>query len=234
MKPLVILFDIDGTLIRSQGAGKTAIKLALTQALQVEEPDVELDFAGRTDISIVKETFLRNQIKFTDPNVKKFFKSYLSYLEQTMNECQGRVLPGVTSFLDSLVRQNRAVLGLLTGNIREGAFIKLRHFGLDQYFQTGGFGDLEEERVSIAREGIQAVASHHRIDIGVDKVVIIGDTPFDVRCAKMLGARSIAVCTGYSERRDIEETHPDWIFNDLTDLFTLHRVLQEVAGDRQV
>ncbi len=221
----VVLFDIDGTLIRSQGAGKKAIATTLKQDFHCESPDVEVSFAGRTDLSLVKELFERNSLKVSNGDMQKFFTSYVRNLPKALAECQGEVIAGVMPLLDHLATDDEIILGLLTGNIRDGAFAKLAHFNLDKYFKIGGFGDHQENRAEIAKEGIRAIETAVSMRVNPKKVLVIGDTPHDVNCAHAVGARSLAVCTGYSSREEIEASKPMYMMEDLQQLTLVLAIL---------
>lgn len=221
----VVLFDIDGTLIRSQGAGKKAIANTLKEDFHCDTPDVEVSFAGRTDLSLIKEIFQRNSLKISGGDMQKFFASYVRHLSQTLAECQGEVIDGVVALLDHLFRDEEIILGLLTGNIRDGAFAKLQHFKLDRYFKLGGFGDNCEDRAEIAKEGVRAIETAVNMRVNPKKVLVIGDTPHDVNCAHAIGARSLAVCTGYSSRKEIEVAKPMYLMEDLRELTLVLAIL---------
>lgn len=228
MNPLphrVVLFDIDGTLIRSQGAGKKAIAKTLHEDFHVETPDVEVSFAGRTDLSLVKELFERNSLKVSPDDMQKFFVSYVDNLPEALEESRGEVIAGVVPLLDRLLKDDEIILGLLTGNIRAGALTKLEHFKLAQYFKFGGFGDNHEDRAEIAREGVQSLEAALNMRVNPKKVLVIGDTPFDVHCAHAIGARSLAVCSGYSTREDIEAAKPMYVMEDLQQITLVLAIL---------
>src|SRR6266850_4219560 len=127
----LVLFDIDGTLIHSGGAGEKAFGEVCKTEFKAPEGTAGLRFAGRTDTSIVREFFLLHQIEPSPENFRRFFDCYVFWLDQKLNQIQGRVLPGVFEMIDRLrARPKPPLLGLLTGNIRLGAEIKLRHYKL--------------------------------------------------------------------------------------------------------
>lgn len=221
----VVLFDIDGTLIRSQGAGKKALAKALREDFSVEEPDVEVSFAGRTDLSLVKELFERNSLTLSHDDTRKFFASYVNHLPTALEESQGEVIAGVVPLLEHLLKDDEIILGLLTGNIRAGALAKLEHFKLAHYFKFGGFGDNQEDRAEIAREGVRALETALDMRVNPKKVLVIGDTPFDVHCAHAIGARSLAVCSGYSTREEIEAAKPMYVMEDLRQITLVLAIL---------
>ena len=157
----VLLFDIDGTLIRSGGAGKAAMEAGLKSAFGVKEIRDRVAYSGRTDPGIVRELLALHDIEPTDANAKRLNSAYLSNLPTMLTRMRGSVLPGIE---EALRRERReAVVGLLTGNIRAGAEIKLRHFGLWDYFPFGGFADeLTDRRDQIARPEKRVVLVQQR------------------------------------------------------------------------
>lgn len=221
----VVLFDIDGTLIRSQGAGKKAIAQTLQHDFSVDAPDVEVSFAGRTDLSLMKEIFARNSLPISHEDLQRFFASYVKNLPACLEESRGEVIAGVMPLLEHLQHDEEIILGLLTGNIRAGALAKLEHFKLATYFKFGGFGDNQEERAEIAKEGVRELEAAVAMRVNPQKVLVIGDTPFDVQCAHAIGARSLAVCSGYSTREEIEAAKPMYIMEDLQQITLVLAIL---------
>lgn len=209
----ICLFDIDGTLLSSGGAGKAALESALTEdfgiALRANIP-----YSGRTDRAIIRELFHVHGVSETPENLDKIFQGYLRRLPASLTQHQGRVLPGIHFLLDALPRRGVAV-GLLTGNVRAGARAKLGHFGIFDHFRFGGFGDHHFDRDDVAREALAEVHRHHGPEIEPDRIWVIGDTPLDVRCARAIGARVIAVATGVHTLDQLKATNPDMAFQDL-------------------
>jgi phosphoglycolate phosphatase-like HAD superfamily hydrolase len=134
------------------------------------------------------------------------------------------VCPGVPALLDALAADARLAVGLLTGNIREGARLKLGHFDLFHHFAFGGFGDEHFERDDVAREALAAIRVHVNRHHQADRVWVIGDTPLDVKCARAIGARAVAVATGWHSAAELEATVPDLLLNDLSDPSDLLRL----------
>jgi phosphoglycolate phosphatase-like HAD superfamily hydrolase len=146
------LFDIDGTLIRTHGAGVKAFARAFAVEFGLSNGIESMSFAGRTDTSLVREFLRQHGREATPEDMRRFFDCYVFLLDHHLRESTGGIIPGVPAFIAALQRQQPpAVLGLLTGNIRLGAEIKLRHFGLWEPFVTGAFADDHEDRNEIAR-----------------------------------------------------------------------------------
>ncbi|MEK7707692.1 MAG: HAD hydrolase-like protein, partial [Verrucomicrobiota bacterium] len=147
----LVLFDIDGTLIRTHGAGVEAFARTFASVFGVHGGTERIRFAGRTDISLVRELFALSNIHASEENFRRFFDTYVHCLDELMRGCKGEICPGVTEFIRGLERLSPApLIGLLTGNIRLGAEIKLRYFKLWDVFRTGAFADDHEDRDQIA------------------------------------------------------------------------------------
>lgn len=212
---LVLLFDIDGTLVHTGGAGTQALREALKSGFGIAEPAETVAIHGRTDRGITRDLFRHHGIDDHAEHWQRFRTEYLRHLPELLRQKPGSVLPGITSLLNRLRDRRDVLLGLLTGNTREGATIKLRHYALDRYFAFGGFGDEHHERDDVAREALLAV--RERLNGGVDlsRVWVIGDTPADVRCARAIGAKALAVATGHHSRDELAAAQPDHVESDL-------------------
>lgn len=212
----VCLFDIDGTLLASGGAGKAAMESALASAFGVPADSLGVPYSGRTDRSITQDLFRKHGIDASDDNWRRFLSTYLEHLPGCLARHQGRVLPGVADLLGRLTRHERVVMGLLTGNVRHGARLKLGHYGLDQHFRFGGFGDHHFDRNDVAREA-KAEAHRHHGEADLESFWVIGDTPLDIACARHIGARIVAVATGWHPIAELAASAPDVLLTDLSD-----------------
>jgi len=212
----LVLFDIDGTLVRTGGAGVKAFAKTFATEFNAVDGFERLKFAGRTDVSLVREFFSFHQIAPTPKNFQRFFESYVFWLDHLLGQLAGQVLPGVREALRDLGNLRRPpVIGLLTGNIRLGAQIKLSHYHLWDHFATGGFGDDHEDRnqvAAIARERGRRLLGE---DLRGEEILVIGDTPLDVACAKAIDARVLAVATGKHRREELACLQPDWAVESL-------------------
>jgi phosphoglycolate phosphatase-like HAD superfamily hydrolase len=213
----ICLFDIDGTLISSGGAGKRALELALTHAFGVEHIIEKLQLSGRTDRAIIRDMFRFAGIADTPENLRRMIEAYLSCLPNCLAGHKGMVLPGIVALLQELAGRESVALGLLTGNIREGARVKLGHYRLYEHFAFGAFGDEHFDRDDVAREAAQVIEQQFGKDVIRQRIWVIGDTPFDVRCARAIGARAVAVATGWHPLEELERTRPDILVQDLSD-----------------
>ncbi|MBI1840609.1 MAG: HAD hydrolase-like protein [Verrucomicrobia bacterium] len=212
----LVLFDIDGTLLNTGGAGRKAFRHALETVFGIVNGTEGVEFAGRTDTGLVRQLFTMHAIDPTRENAGRFFDAYYFWLDYILERHPGNPCPSAPEFLRMLRDLPEApTLGLLTGNVRLGAEIKLRHFRLWEEFRTGGFGDDSEDRDQIAhvakRRGSQLLGR----ELSGDEIVVIGDTPLDIACAKAIGARSLAVATGSSPVTDLMRHHPTWAVEHL-------------------
>lgn len=213
----LVLFDVDGTLIRTGGVGVEAFARTFATVFGPATRVSEMRFAGRTDVSLVRELFQLAGVPQTEPNFRIFFEHYVHWLEELMRGCNGHVCPGVVSFIGALKALPRPpLIGLLTGNIRLGAEIKLRHFRLWHWFEIGGFADDHEDRNQIA---VVAAERGQRVlgePLRGEQILVVGDTPHDIRCARAIGAKVLAVATGGASLAELQAHHPDWAVPDLT------------------
>jgi phosphoglycolate phosphatase len=213
---IICLFDIDGTLLSSGGAGKAALEAALTEDFAVPIR-AKVPYSGRTDRAIIRELFHVHGIEETPANLERVFGGYLRRLPQFLHSHRGSVLPGISDLLKVLRSRQDVALGLLTGNVRAGAEAKLGHFGLFENFAFGGFGDLHFDRDDVAREALAEVRRHIGDHVQTEQVWVIGDTPLDVRCARAIGARVAAVATGVHTLDELAVTGADLLLANLAD-----------------
>lgn len=213
----ICLFDIDGTLIHTQGAGTAALKTGLRSAFGVERPTDQVVIHGRTDRGITRDLFQFHGIEDRPEHWERFRDAYLQALPESLASRAGVVLPGIVELLELLAARDDVVMGLLTGNTRKGARIKLAHFGLDHYFDFGGFGDDHAERDDVAREALAVVENRLGGSVDRSRVWVIGDTPKDVSCGRAINARTIAVATGNHTREELAAAAPDFLATDFSD-----------------
>ncbi len=214
----VLLFDIDGTLVRSGGSGKVAMELALQTAFGVREILDAVPYSGRTDRAIARDLLTVHGVPATLENQAILTDTYLGHLPEALTKGTGQVCPGIAEILQHLRDVPTTHLGLLTGNVRRGARTKLGHFGLWDFFPWGGgFGDDHYERNDVARSALHAAESYLKYPPNPNEVWVIGDTPLDVSCARHIGAKVIAVATGYHSMEELRACKPDAVFEDLQD-----------------
>jgi phosphoglycolate phosphatase-like HAD superfamily hydrolase len=213
----LVLFDIDGTLVHTGGAGVRAFGKVSATEFGTENGFERVRFAGRTDPSLVREFFGLHRIPATPENFERFFLHHVHWLDHILASSHTEECPGIREFIRDLKAMPRPpLLGLLTGNIRLGAEIKLRHFGLWSVFETGGFGDDSEDRdqiAAVARERGSRVLGEA---LRGEQVLVIGDTPLDIRCGRAIGAKVLAVATGGATLEELVRHRADWAVEDLT------------------
>jgi phosphoglycolate phosphatase-like HAD superfamily hydrolase len=210
-----ILFDIDGTLIRSGGVGMAAVTKAVDAMFGVKRlPEVEV--SGRTDFAILSDIFSRISIDLQQ-HLPEFNDLYLRLLHQMLPEYYGFVLPGVEALLQELQCAPNVALGLVTGNAQRAARIKLEYFGLAPYFAFGGYGDAHQDRSDVARLAQLDAQRHLGNRFDGRRVWVIGDTVHDVRCARSINSRVVTVETGGVSRQELLNEKPDLHLVDLLD-----------------
>jgi phosphoglycolate phosphatase len=212
-----ILFDIDGTLIDSGGAGVKALNLAFKEMFSVADAFRSISMAGKTDLQILTEGMILHNVASSNGTVPEFLESYITHLRKTIDATEGHVKTGIREALIEIEKSEDFMLGLLTGNIEQGAMIKLEAFGLDRYFDIGAYGSDDADRnrlLPIVREKLR---KSRALDIAYRNCIVIGDTPKDIECAKLHGAYSIGVATGPYSYGHLEEAGADAVFCDLSD-----------------
>ena len=212
----LVLFDIDGTLIDSGGAGVRSLDLALKDLFSIENGFHGISMAGKTDTQIIKEGIMKHGIS-ADGTIDAVIKAYLNYLRREINNDRKHVKPGIYEVLEELKPLQDLGLGLLTGNIEEGARIKLEPFRLNEYFPAGAFGSDDEDRNNLLPIAVKRFEELFQQKIEADNCIIVGDTPRDVECAHIYGAMCIAVATGPYSYDDLIEAGADYVVHDLSD-----------------
>ncbi|MFW6171232.1 MAG: HAD family hydrolase [Planctomycetota bacterium] len=210
----ILLFDIDGTLIKTAGAGGTALLEAFGESFGVSEP-AAVPFSGRTDRGIVQDLFRRHHVPDSPENWVLLRCEYLRRLRHYLPLFAGEVLPGVRQLLDRLARHSNIAVGLLTGNMCQGARLKLEHYELMHYFSFGGYGDAHADRDQVAHEALAACRRYWDGYARSEPVWVVGDTPLDIQCARAIGAKGVAVATGWHDYKSLEDAQPDLLLHDL-------------------
>lgn len=212
----LVLFDIDGTLIDSGGAGVRSLDLALKDLFSIENGFHGISMAGKTDTQIIKEGIIKHGLS-ANGTIDAVIKAYLNYLRREINNDRKHVKPGIYEALEELKPLQDLGLGLLTGNIEQGARIKLEPFRLNEYFPSGAFGSDDEDRNNLLPIAVKRFEELFQQKIEPDNCIIVGDTPRDVECAHIYGAICIAVATGPYSYDDLIEAGADYVVHDLTD-----------------
>jgi phosphoglycolate phosphatase len=218
----LVLFDIDGTLLWSDGSGRTAMESALKRVYGTAGPIEDYYFGGHTDREAVKDLLSAEGID--EQTIWEYFDQLRIVLETELIECiaQGsyriRPCPGAPELVQAAANCENVLVGLLTGNIGTTAAAKLETAGYDAgLFQVGAYGDESVDRAELLYLAVERAYNLTGYQFRGKQIVVIGDTPADVACGIKLGARSIAVLTGYHNRVELTLSNPDFLFDDLSD-----------------
>ncbi|MEM6915294.1 MAG: HAD hydrolase-like protein [Verrucomicrobiota bacterium] len=221
----LLLFDVDGTLVDTEGAGLLSLQDGVYDAFPHlgGETFPPLDLGGATDGSVVAFLFEEFGVENHEENRAQFYESYLEALASRLREFtgqgKGRVLEGVIPLLEHL-RENRPewTLGLLTGNAARGALAKLSHYQLDHFFLFGAYGDDHADRNALGPIALERASRDHELEFSPADVVIIGDTHKDISCARAFGAHALAVATGSPTVEDLARAKPDILLESFGNL----------------
>ena len=226
----LILFDIDGTLIDSAGAGIAALNQALEDLTGVKDGFNGIDCAGKTDIQIIKEACEKFDLKADNGLIPRFVERYLPHLESHVRVRNGgHVKAGIYALLQGLQWRGNHALGLLTGNIQEGARLKLQPHSLNEFFTFGAFGDDHEDRNQLLPIAVGRYSEQTGRAVDFSHCLIVGDTPRDVECARIHGARSLAVATGRRHSvDDLERSGADLTLPDLSETEFVLRWIEQI------
>ena len=217
----VLLFDIDGTLIDSAGAGGGALLQAARE--HFSRPDLQpVPLHGRTDRGIMSEMLENAGIPADQTNLRQLSERYFGILPSELKRREGRVLPGVIELLEQLVSDPRIHLGIVTGNMPESARIKLEHFQLWHYFKFGVYGHEAVKRRDLSEPAWNSIREHAN-HLSPERIVIIGDTELDVDLALTMNVRCLAVCTGGCDAESLQSAGAHRVEQDLADTETILR-----------
>ena len=220
---IYLLFDIDGTLIRSNRAGQRAIERALQELHGITQPP-KVPYSGRTDLFIFHQILTACELAPTDESYESLKERYLMHLPWGLQQGAGEVLPGVRVLLDALAAHSACELGLLTGNLPESASTKLQHFELDHYFEFGVYGDHSQDRRELAEEASQVVRQKFG-EHAPEQVWIIGDTEHDIRCGRHIGASTLGCGTGGCTLQQLTAEGATAVLENLADTQTVLEIL---------
>jgi phosphoglycolate phosphatase len=221
----LLLWDIDGTLVNTGAAGQHALVRATIERFGGNGDLDGVEIAGRTDTAIAYQILEKYGAPVSDEAASAFLNLYLDLLVEELPRRDGRILPGVRALVESSSRQEHTILGLLTGNLRRGAQLKLEHYKLWQFFPFGAFADDHHDRNALGPCALGRALTETAIDFSPDHVDVIGDTGHDIACGKVFGARTIAVATGSWSRERLAEQKPDFLFDDLSNVDEVKRIL---------
>ena len=223
----LLLFDIDGTLLVTNGAGTRAANRAFEKIYGIKGAMNRIDAAGKTDHIILEEIFLNELNRdFSQPEAEELYKLYVPFLEEETNRSTTTIMPGIRELLEALSSREDMVLGVATGNIEQGAWIKLRSAGLHKHFKFGGFGSDSHSREQLILKAFERARNHIDKETEFKKKFVIGDTPYDINHGKAAGATTVAVATGTYTRTQLEEHRPHHLFDDLNNLDSVLQIFE--------
>jgi phosphoglycolate phosphatase len=224
----LILFDIDGTLVLTGRAGVRAMNRACADIVGHDNALHGIAVAGRTDWSILADVMRLHDQPFDPPLLDRLGRRYVAHLAEEI-QLPGTgvkdVMPGIRPLLDALQQRDDVVLGLLTGNFIDGARIKLGYFDLWKYFPFGAFGGDSANRNDLVPVAIQRAREAGLAEIHPARVIVIGDTPSDVECARVVGAMPVAVATGGYTVEQLRQTGAQVVLSDLSDTAAFLKLL---------
>jgi phosphoglycolate phosphatase len=215
-RPKLLLFDIDGTLVNTHGGSLRAMTAAGERTFGGPFEMEKVNRLGQLDPQIIAAALEHNHVEAADGRVDLFLRRYFENLRAEIHTSE--VLPGVLDLLKTLRESGGAVLGLVSGNFAESARIKLLGVGIDpEWFVANAFGGDGRTRADLVRRAIAEAAELLQHHLPSSDVIVIGDTPHDVDCAKANGCRSVAVASGWVTAATLREAKPDVVIDDLTD-----------------
>lgn len=220
----ILLFDIDGTLLLTNGGGSGALQIALQEEFGLDSACTNVSFSGRTDRSLLCELLARNALPSDDQHRQRLSTRYTLLLPSVLAQRGGRVLPGAAELLSRLSDEPSILTYVMTGNLQETATRKLEHFHLLPKIRGVFGGDSDADRDDLARRARANLVQLHGPE-AVQDMIVIGDTPADVRCGHAIGARVLAVCTGSHDRTELQAENPMRVEDDLSDVDRIFELL---------
>lgn len=217
-KTHLFLFDIDGTLIASGGAGEHALRIAIKEQFDSDDGLSSIEIAGRTDKFITQVLFEKLNVEATPERLTAFLDCYLFHLARQLPLKDGRLLPGIIELLDILKAREYIALGLLTGNLERGAQLKLEHYDVWRYFEFGAYADDHHDRNQLGPVAQSRALKRYGVDIAPERTFVLGDTPYDIECGVAIGAKTVGIATGSYSREQLAAHNPDFLYDDLSDV----------------
>ena len=213
----LILFDIDGTLLLTGGAGKMAFDRVFAELYQIQGAWQNIHPDGRTDPSLIAELFESNLgRRVGSEEMEQVQRAYGLAMKQSLQEApRFRLMPGVPVLLETLRDRELGLMGLATGNFEETAYLKLDHAGLREFFSFGGFGSDHRDRLSLTRCALERGKQCLGRFPDPEEVFLVGDSVHDIRCGKLLGITTVAVATGSTPRETLKAHRPDFLLDSL-------------------
>jgi len=224
---ILLLWDIDGTLLAAGGAGMRALASALQRSFAIQGSIDDIEFAGRTDRWIMRQIFAKFDLPATEENFSRLADGYVAALPQELAGRSVHLLPGIPALLDAAVARGDVALGLLTGNLRRGAEVKLGSRDLWRYFPFGAFAEDAEDRNELGPHALRRARRHHHAEFAATNTWVVGDTPHDIACARACNIRALAVATGRHSADQLQALKPDALFENFADPNAFWRVIDQ-------
>jgi len=224
----LVLFDIDGTILYTGGAGRRAMRQSLLEVFGTTGPIKDFPFYGKTDPLIIMElmTLAGYAPSLIERRLGHFWDVYVEHLREEMSRAHGlMVYPGVVELIRELHSDDEHLLGLQTGNIQRGARLKLEPVALNGYFPVGAFGDDSADRDQLPRIAVERIGERFGRYFASRDVIIVGDPPADISCARHFGAKAVVAATGFCSYEELERAKPDALYRDFSDYRT---VMEEI------
>lgn len=217
-----LLFDIDGTLINTGGAGLKAMKTAVSQVLGREDLLTGYSFAGKTDAQIMKDMArAAGQDSRADEISADLKSEYIAHLKQNLKTSDNfKIYPGASELLAHYHSREDFELALLTGNFETGAELKLEHAGLWHFFKWGAFGNISEERIHLAEHALETITQKEE-SLVPKNIFIIGDTTNDIRCGRAINATTVAFSAGFEPEEKLKACEPDYLVSDFGKMYDI-------------
>ncbi len=216
MNRKLLIWDIDGTLIDCGAAGRKAMNRTFKEVFQIDNGFEGISMSGRLDQVILKEAFDRHSLNHQD--VTHFYERYKNILDEILKQTEVKLYAGILDVLDYTESHHNIINVISTGNCEVGAWLKLKHAGIDQYFEQGGFGCSFVKREDLVGQTIKVVEKKHSIVFDPKDIIVIGDTPYDIMSGQHHRTTTIAVLTGSYSRQELLAYKPTYIIDNFEDL----------------
>ena len=214
---ILLLWDIDGTILSAKGAGPQAFEAATLEFFGEPVPLSSIDWPGATDYAIAYALLDKMGWTVNRENAVNLVESYLANLPSSLLSTHARPNAGVLELLENFHRRDNVHQALLTGNVRKGSDIKLGYLGVEHYFAFGAFADHSDERNDLSRHALTLAREFLHPDWPNESIYVIGDTPKDIECGKVIGAHTVAVATGHHSVEELQDHEPSVVFPDLAE-----------------
>jgi len=230
----LLLFDIDGTLLTANGAGRTAVQSAVSSVTGQSVTTEGISFSGRTDPAIFRDVLDANGLSAENDLLEAVMAAYAEEAETVLDPANVDRLGGTDLLLSTLADHDEMHLGLVTGNVESVAYHKLRMAGLAHHFTVGAFGSDHSQRAKLPELAVRRATASVGHSFSMNNTLVVGDTRHDIECARETGARSMAVATGRFSRSELFSHAPDLLFDNLENYADVIDQIVEVLADDSV